>query len=258
VVEPGGVLLYLASTRRTDPRPIDWPPEATHGLSARVFDRQSVDDAPALADALQRDDMRHSLGEARFVTRLRMDRLSSAPETLGVQLGSVVSIAWARRYVGGEGRPDRQPTFCRSSVGLAVAAYSGAPAVVPMDVFSPFTVGGGWHGPEGDGDARFRWTAETDADLLFVAHRPQPLVLQLDAQPGAPDWSAADLRVALNGTDAVCRTGVPPCDWVLPVEAMRTGLNVISLHSTTMPAPPPEVRQLGLMVRGATLRRPTT
>ena len=68
--------------------------------------------------------------------------------------------------------------------------------------------------------------------------------------------TTADLRVSLNGTAARCRDGSPPCEWSLPVEAMRTGLNVITLHSQTVPAPAPETRQLGLMVRRLALVRP--
>jgi hypothetical protein len=92
--------------------------------------------------------------------------------------------------------------------------------------------------------------------VLFVAQGVQPLVFRLDAQPGTGNWSTAAVHVTLNGAEAGCRSGAPPCDWLLPVASMRTGLNVITLQSATVPAPPPDPRRLGLMVRSASLARP--
>jgi hypothetical protein len=178
-----------------------------------------------------------------------------APDTLAVTLGGVVTSAWTRLYSEGEARPDRQPLLCRSSVGQPITAYPGAPAELALDLMSPHATGGGWHASEQSGDLRFRWT-EGAADVLFVADRPQPLLLRLDAQPGTGDWSTARLQVTLNGADARCRSGTPPCDWLLPAEAMRSGLNVITLHSATVAAPAPDPRRLGLSVRSATLERP--
>jgi hypothetical protein len=251
-----GALLYLGSTRALVPRTLDWPPDATQGLDARVFDRQADADRPALAEALGRDALpAAALGDARFVTRVRFDRRGTAPETLPVMLGGVATTAWARLYVPGDPRPDRQPSICRSSVGQPITAYAGAPAVLPLDLASPHTVGGGWHAAERAGDDAFRWTLES-ADLLFVAHRAQALVLRLDAQPGTGDWASAAMRVTLNGAEARCREGAPPCEWLLPADAMRTGLNVITLHSETVAAPAPDPRRLGLLVRRAELARP--
>ena len=71
------------------------------------------------------------------------------------------------------------------------------------------------------GEGRFRWTAEPEADVLFVAQRAQPLVLRVDAQPGTGNWATAAMHVTLNGAAAHCRSGAPPCDWLLPAEAMR-------------------------------------
>jgi len=258
LVEPNrGILIYLASPRALSPRALDWPPESVQGLDARTFDRQSPAGPTALTEALERDALpAASLGNARFVTRMRLDRRGRAPETLGVSLGGLATAAWARVYIPGDPRPDRQPSICRSSVDVPITAYAGAPATLAFDLSSPHSVGGGWHGPEGSGQDVFRWTAEPDADLLFIAHRPQPLMLGLDAQPGTGDWVTADVQVTLNGTAVACREGAPPCEWVLPADAMRTGLNVITLHSVTVPAPAPETRRLGLLVRGVQLARP--
>lgn len=258
IVEPNrGVLVYLASPRALAPQALDWPPESVQGLDARMFDRQSPTGLAAMTEALGRDGLAApSLGNARFVTRLRLDRRGTAPETLGISLGGLTTAAWARVYIPGDARPDRQPSICRSSVGQPITAYAGAPATLAFDLSSPHIVGGGWHGPERSGEEIFRWTAEPEADLLFIAHRPQPLVLGLDAQPGTGDWVTADLQVRLNDEALACREGRPPCAWVLPPEAMRTGLNVITLHSVTVPAPAPETRRLGLLVRGVQLARP--
>ena len=173
-----------------------------------------------------------------------------------VTLDGLTTAAWARLYADSNPRPDLRPSICRSSVGQPITGYAGAPAALPIDVALPHAFGSGWHGPEGAADDRFRWTAAADADVLFAAQRPQPLSLRLDAEPGTGDWETVALRVSLNGTPARCREGAPPCEWSLPVEAMRTGLNVITLHSQTVPAPAPETRQLGLMVRRLELVRP--
>jgi hypothetical protein len=251
-----GALVYLGSSRRLDPRPLEWPGPATQGFESHTYDRASAGTLADLNETFARDGFRAAaLGDAPFVTRIRFHRRPMAPDTLAVTLGGVVTSAWTRLYSEGEARPDRQPLLCRSSVGQPVTAYPGAPAELALDLMSPHATGGGWHASEQSGDLRFRWT-EGAGDVLFVADRPQPLLLRLDAQPGTGDWSTARLQVTLNGADARCRSGTPPCDWLLPAEAMRSGLNVITLHSATVAAPAPDPRRLGLSVRSATLERP--
>jgi hypothetical protein len=251
-----GALVYLGSARRLDPHPLDWPAAAAQGFESQTYDRRSAADLGELSTMFERDGFPPApLANLPFVTRVRFDRRPMAPDTLAVTLGGVVSAAWARLYAQGDARLDRQPLLCRSSVGQPITAYSGAPAVLDLDLMSPYATGGGWHGAERIGDSRFRWT-EGAADVLFVADRPQPLLLRVDAQPGSGDWSTARMHVTLNGTDVHCRGGTPPCDWLLPTEAMRPGLNVVTLHSATVAAPPPDPRRLGLLVRSATLERP--
>lgn len=257
VVEPGrGALLYLSSSRPLSPQAMDWPPESMQGLLVQPFDLRDAAQSAELGAALERDRLAAAaLGGARFVTRLRFDRRGTAPDTMALGLGGLPTAAWARLYSGDDSRPDRRPSLCRSSVGQPITAYAGAPAVLDFDIASPQATGGGWYGAERGNTGAFRWGSD-DADLLFIAQRPQPLVLRIDAQPGPADWAAADLRVTLNGTPATCREGTPPCDWMLPAEAMRTGLNVITLHTNAVPAPPPDPRRLGLMLRAAQLLRP--
>ena len=248
-----GALVYVGSSQRLHPQPLDWPAFAVPGFDSETYDRDSASDREAFADVAARDGLNPaSLGESRHVTRVRFERRSSAPDTLAVSLGGVTAAARARLYSESDARADRQPLLCRSSVGQPVTAYAGAPQVLDIDLTSPYAVGGGWHGAEQMGESRFRWT-EGAADVLFVAERVQPLVFRLDAEPGTGNWSTAGVHVTLNGAEAGCRSGEPPCDWMLPVASMRTGLNVITLHSATVPAPPPDPRRLGLMVRAASL-----
>ena len=250
-------LVYLGSARRLDPRPLDWPVAAGQAFDSQIYDRESADDQGRLTEALAADAFSASaLGEARFVTRVRFYRRPMASDTLAVTLGGLSGRAWARLYSERDARADRQPLLCRSSVGQPITAYAGAPAVLDIDLTSPYAIGSGWYGAEQVGESRFRWTAEPEADVLFVAQRAQPLVLRLDAQPGSGSWAAAAMRVSLNGVEAQCRGGPPPCDWLLPAEAMRTGLNVITLHSTMVQAPAPDPRRLGLLVTSAQLARP--
>jgi hypothetical protein len=251
-----GALVYLGSSRPLQPQPLEWPAFAIPGFDGQTYDRQAAADLTALNDVAARDAFQAtSLGASRFVTRVRFDRRSMAPDTLAVSLGGVASAVWARLYSEREAQVDRQPMLCRSSIGQPITAYAGAPATLAIDVTSPYATGGGWHAAEQAGESGFRWT-EGAAEMFFVAHRGQPLVFRLDAQPGTNNWSKAAVRVTLNGTEARCRSGAPPCDWLLPAEAMRTGLNVITLDSATVPAPPPDPRRLGLMVRSVELARP--
>jgi hypothetical protein len=134
-----------------------------------------------------------------------------------------------------------------------VAGYDGAPERVELDLSAPPVVGTGWHAFESHGTDGFRWTAEPDAELFFVAYAPQPLTLHVDAEPGSGDWTTADMRVTLNGAGAQCTAASMPCDWALPVEALRRGLNVVTLHATPVAAPAPDPRRLGLHVSGASL-----
>jgi hypothetical protein len=203
-------------------------------------------------DALAADALRAS----RHVTRLKFDRRGAAPETLGIRLGGIAATAWARHYVSHTADRRRQPQLCRNSAGLGVAAYAGGPPSLALDLSLRHTVSGGWHAPERNGEDTFRWTAGREANLLFVAHVPQPLILRLDALPATGDWASADVHVVLNGVSAACRAGAPPCDWMLPADAMRPGLNVITLRSETVPAPAPDPRRLGLLVRAAELLKP--
>jgi hypothetical protein len=252
-----GALIYLSSARRLDPRPLDWPAAAEPGFESTVFDRSSGDDVARLEAAVARDGFSNGMfGEARFAARVRFDRRPLAPDALAVTLGGVADAAWARLYSEADARDDRRPMLCRSSVGQPIVGYPGAPAVLDIDLTAPYAIGSGWFGAEQVGDGRFRWSGDGDADVLFLAEHAQPLLFRVDAQPGTGSWETADMRVALNGTPVHCRSGTPPCDWMLPAEAVTRGLNVLTLRSETVQAPPPDPRRLGLLVRSAQLVRP--
>lgn len=251
-----GVLIYLGSPRRLSPGPIDWPVSAQPGFDSSVYDRESPADASRLDEFLGRDGFaKTTLGDFRFVARIRFDRRAMAPDTLAVTLGGLPGAAWARLYSERDAADDRRPLLCRSSVGQPIVGYAGAPAVLDIDLTAPYAIGGGWHGAEQVGEGRFRWSAEPEADVLFLAEHPQALVLGIDAQPGTGSWETAAVQVTLNGTPVRCRSGVPPCDWLLPAAEVRAGLNVITLHSATVAAPPPDPRRLGLLARSASLTR---
>ena len=249
-----GGLIYLAATARLTPQPIGWPPEGLGGFQATAFDRQVPAEAEALAETVARDQLdAQRLGDARFVYRVRFDRLATSAATLRIGLGGRAVSAWVRLYAREDPQPWRRPSVCLSRAGFAVVGYPGAPARVDLNLSAPQVVGTGWHTFERVGQDGFRWTAASEAEVFFVAHEPQPMSLHLDASPGAGDWASAHMRVTLNGADAQCGAATMPCDWTLPVEAMRRGLNVITLHATPVQAPPPDQRQLGLLVHAASL-----
>ena len=250
-----GGLIYLGASQRLTPQPINWPPEGLNGFQATAFDRQVTAESEALLATLERDGFdARSFGEARFVYRVRFDRLATSTRTLRISLGGRAQGAWVRLYVpGDDGQAWRRPSVCLSRAGFAVVGYPGAPSRVAVNLAAPQVVGTGWHGFEGAEQNGFRWTAAPEAELFFVVQEPQPMTLQVDAQPGTGGWATARMRVTLNGAEARCDAATMPCDWALPTEAMRRGLNVLTLHSTLEQAPAPDPRQLGLLVSAVSL-----
>ncbi|MCC7242791.1 MAG: hypothetical protein IT180_12755 [Acidobacteria bacterium] len=247
-----GALLYVASATPLAPRSVGWPPEAAAGFEARFFDRQSPDGTAALAEATSRDALDPAVfGQARYVVRVRADRRATAPEALAIALGGVPDVARARRYAADDELEERLPAMCRDTSGMVVTSFEGAAPVADLDITSPQVAGRGWLAFESAGDDRARWTS-SDADLFFIAGEARPLRLEIEADPATGDWASAAMRVRLNGFDAGCLEGVPPCDWLLGAEEMRRGLNVVTLHAEAGPAEAGEAPR-GLLVRRARL-----
>ena len=249
-----GGLIYLAAARRLIPQPINWPPEGLDGFQVAAFDRQVPAEAEAVTAALGRDELdAPRMGDARFVYRMRFDRLATSAETLHIGLGGRAVAAWVRLYARDDAQPGRRPSVCLNRAGFAVAGYADTPARVALNLSAPQVVGSGWHAFEGADQGGFRWTSASEADLFVIVHQPQPMTLHIDAQPGTGDWATANMRVTLNGVDAQCGAAMMPCDWTLPVGAMRRGLNVVTLHAAPVQAPAPDPRQLGLLVNAVSL-----
>jgi hypothetical protein len=57
-----------------------------------------------------------------------------------------------------------------------------------------------------------------------------------------------ELSVSLNGVAAVCESNGAKCAWVLPLEAMRAGLNIVTLHAPVLHGSPSDPRALGLRI----------
>ena len=91
-----GGLIYLAASDRLTPQPIAWPPEGLDGFQVAAFDRQAPAEAEALTAALGRDELdAQRIGDARFVYRLRFDRLDRRrPRALRIGLGGRAVAAW--------------------------------------------------------------------------------------------------------------------------------------------------------------------
>ena len=249
-----GGLIYLAASRRLTPQPIAWPIEALEGFELAAFDRHVPAEAEALAAALGRDELEaQRIGDEQFVYRVRFHRITTSGETLRIGFGGRAASAWVRLYTREDPQAWRRPSVCLSRAGFTVAGYAGAPSRVPINLSAPQVVGSGWHAFEGGDENGFRWTSAREADFLFLVHDPQPLTLHLDAEPGTGNWATANMRVTLNGVDARCSAAIMPCDWTLPVDAMRRGVNVVTLHATPVQAPAPDPRQLGLRVNAVSL-----
>ncbi|HET7698163.1 MAG TPA: hypothetical protein VFK57_20780 [Vicinamibacterales bacterium] len=97
-------------------------------------------------------------------------------------------------------------------------------------------LGGGWHTPEREGEATFRWAA-SPAALRIPLDRAAPLRLQIRAHafayPGAPPQT---LSVQVNGSPGgSCDALAVPPGWqivecALPEAVLRSGVNLVELR----------------------------
>ena len=106
-------------------------------------------------------------------------------------------------------------------------------------------LGDGWHAPERDGNATFRWVA-APATLRLPLDHAAPLRLQIRAHafayPGAP---AQTLALHVNGSPAAsgsCDALAIPPGWqvvecAVPAETLRSGVNRLELRFAYAQAP---------------------
>jgi hypothetical protein len=114
----------------------------------------------------------------------------------------------------------------------------------------------GWHGPEGTGDASFRWTSAYDAFVRVLVNKRQPLRVELGGRPAAESGAPGALTASWNGVALHPRSGSRPSDsyeWVVPASLVRRGTNTLGVHVTRLVVPAAQggggdARSLGAVV----------
>ena len=53
----------------------------------------------------------------------------------------------------------------------------------------------------------------------------------------------------------LARDSSEPDAWLVPIDALRRGINTLTLEAPVVPAPAPDARRLGLKVRSIVLHR---
>jgi hypothetical protein len=120
--------------------------------------------------------------------------------------------------------------------------------------------GAGWYQAEGAGDGHFRWAARESTLLLPLA---SPVALDLEMTLGAAHESGAGVAAAINGRSAGTCALAPgqrtDCRFRMPAEALRSGLNFLTLVVDRAVLPSPETvkrepRELAIALYGGRVR----
>jgi hypothetical protein len=233
--------------------PYGWSSMANRGYRVTGFDLTNDTARQSLYETAMNDGLaveRLPTG-TNFVARLRIEHVERTPGALGVVFNVAPAKMIARLESPHEGPSIR---MCRSAHGLAIVGYPEAPAISRIDLLSATATGRGWHSNERAGDVQFRWTAAPTADLRFIAMQPVPLALRLEILENAAGGSREPAAVSLNGVAATCEPRGSACDWVLPIQAVKRGVNALGLHAPVVLGPPADPRLVGLKVTGAELR----
>ena len=126
-----------------------------------------------------------------------------------------------------------------SATPLPLLGYDEAPADVVLDPRASDWSGRGWHEPETEGDATFRWTSEPRAEIRVFVVRPDSYRLTLALMPIA-GHARDTLVIAANGRPLV-RDGGTAEAWLLPRDALHKGANTLTLDAPTVAAPAPDI-----------------
>ncbi len=232
--------------------PVGWPRDTLLGYKAMVFDASKQLDREAAVQTMQADGFSLAMipQGARFLARLSIERFERTPGALAIAFAANPEKLFARL----DTEPLTHPLeLCRSSQDLTVVGHREAPHRTTLDVSSPAVTGLGWHSSEGEGDTAFRWTSAPVSELRFIAIQPAPLTLSFPGLHMAVPDARDKLTVSLNGVAATCESSDGECAWVLPLEAMRPGLNVVTLDAPLVQGITSDARPLGLRVGRAEL-----
>ncbi len=227
-------IAYAALPADANITAINWPEPARPGLRVTAFNLADAASRREYYQSALADAMPLTLipSDTAFVARILLGRMAMTPGALAVAFETIPRRLVARLDAGTN---NDTLQLCRSAQDLAVVGYPEAPVVAPLNVTSPATAGRGWNRDERSGDTRFRWTAGRDSDIRFIAAGPVRLGLTLQVNETAGGHRRDAAAVLLNGAPSACEARDGGCTWLLPIDAVRTGLNIITLHADLAP-----------------------
>ncbi|WP_157899242.1 hypothetical protein [Luteitalea pratensis] len=174
--------------------------------------------------------------------------------TAGVYLRGPVARAQARA--------DQEVRLCAAWPMSLARAPGPQPVEVRVAPRVEPHFGMGWHDLEVQpGVGYFRWMSGPRAELLLALPHAEAFTFALDAQAPVAPSPGDEVRLAVGGRDVGTRPLLPTrgiYTWDVPADAVRDGVNTITLGITRMAGPAGgqdggDARQLGLLVRGWTL-----
>jgi hypothetical protein len=229
---------------------IDGLPAEPPGAPARVtvFDRQSQADASRLRDVQRLDDVPDAQPlQGRYVARVELRPQGTSYAGRASVRAGVMPTGWLVRLASAGSRP-ANIAVCQMVAGdRLLLGQSGA---VDDETAREVGVaaGYGWHTPERVHDSVFQWSASASATATFMLERPVPVVLALDASAASTPAGRQPLSVRVN--DHVVSTDWPGADRAtIPGEALRAGVNTITMSVPRVVQPGRDARALGVLIR---------
>jgi hypothetical protein len=248
-------ILWVVMPHGASVEQVDWSLRARDGYWPRGFDLTNPAHRRLFLDFVLKDDIPLTLlpTTTNYIGRLHVEHVELQPGALALAFDSPPQTIMARID---SGPSTAAVNVCHASEGIPVVGYPEAPREVAFDLRSAAPIGRGWHVSEGRREAPFRWTATPSAELRFLAVARVPLVLTLQID-GAAEGEREARAVTLNGVPATCQQVADGCSWWLPQDAIKVGLNVLTINAPVLQRPGTDPRTLGLMIGGATLRHLT-
>lgn len=152
------------------------------------------------------------------------------------------------------------------AVGSAGAAARRLPLVattllrVALGDSADEWLGQGWHGPEGSGEATYRWTSAPEAQVYVAVAAARPLRIRLTGDLALSAGRVNRLGLDWNGT-VIRPLGPwpdgPTGEWTVPATTVQRGLNILTIRvaHTVSPAASggADGRSLGIAVRALSI-----
>jgi hypothetical protein len=247
---PANPALVLLASDAPPQVTIDGLPAGAPADAARitVFDRQSPADASRLRETQRGDGVDgEQMPSGRWIARIELRAHRTSPAPRAAVTPGVVPAGWLVRLAS-PGSRTANVAVCEIVAGERMLL--GQSGVVDDETALETTVaeGYGWHEPERVHGSVFQWSASPTATATFTLERPTPVVLALDATGASPPAGRQALTVRVN--DHVVSADWPGADRAtIPGEALRAGLNTITLSVSQTVQPGRDARTLGVLVR---------